>query len=163
MEVIMEETRDEDMPDRSAMDYTVDSFRTDDSMIGMSVADSVILPPKDQDEKNRMTTIVEDDLESRQTSVMPESESAVKVTTPPVIRPPPVVMTGQKKKPAPALKSAATIKTSDRRMSNIDMLKMQLAVRQQTLQGGRGKKGKPAARKDDSSDENESSSDDESN
>ena len=61
----MEETRDEDMPDRSAMDYTVDSFRTDDSMIGMSVADSVILPPKDQDEKNRMTTIVEDDLESR--------------------------------------------------------------------------------------------------
>ena len=69
MEVIVEETNDEDIPDRSAIDQTVDSFCTDDSMIGMSVADSVILPSKDEDVKNRMTTIMEDDLESRQTTM----------------------------------------------------------------------------------------------
>jgi len=46
-------------------------------------------------------------------------------------------------KPATVLKqttmtAVSQIKTSNRRISNIDRLKMELAVRQQTMNGGRG-------------------------
>ena len=64
-------------------------------------------------------------------------------------------------KPATVLKQStmtavSQIKTSNRRISNIDRLKMELAVRQATMNPGK----KAARRKDDSSDDNESSDDD---
>ena len=65
-------------------------------------------------------------------------------------------------KPATVLSKQPTkvsqIVTAQRRVSNIDRLKNELAKRQMTLHGGKG----PRRMKDDSSDENETSDDDDS-
>ena len=142
MSVIVEETKQEDITMRD--EISQDSFCTDASMIETKPNESVV-------DTARMTVIPEDDGESRATEVTPEVK-------PPVIQPPPQVVAPKPKIVKPPIKSAATIKTTDRRMSNIDMLKAQLAARQQTMHGGRGKKA-AARRKDDSSDDNESSDD----
>ena len=54
--------------------------------------------------------------------------------------------------------AVSQIKTANRRISNIDRLKMELAVRQATMHGG----GRKARMKADSSDDNETSDDDDS-
>ena len=145
MSVIVEETKQEDITMRD--EISKDSFCTDASMIETQPNESVV-------NTDRMTVIEEDDDESRATEYTKEVK-------PPVIQPPPPQVVAPQPKTVnikPPIKSAATIKTTDRRMSNIDMLKAQLAARQQTMHGGRCKKA-PVRRKDDSSDDNESSDD----
>ena len=114
MSVIVEETKQEDITMRD--EISQDSFCTDASMIETKPNESVV-------DTARMTVIPEDDGESRATEVTPEVK-------PPVIQPPPQVVAPKPKTVIkPPIKSAATIKTTDRRMSNIDMLKAQLAAR----------------------------------
>ena len=138
----------------------MDSFRTDDSVDLTRVEDE---EEKKQAEPetvmistggdNRLTVIAEDEDESR------ASLAQIKPT------PPPQVAKPEPRKTAPAIpnpdKSAAKIsqvsqiKTNSRRISNVDRLKVQLAVRQATMHGGKKKRAR-----DDSSDDNESSSSD---
>mmetsp|Transcript_38957 Transcript_38957/g.50988 ORF Transcript_38957/g.50988 Transcript_38957/m.50988 type:complete len:135 (-) Transcript_38957:89-493(-) len=129
-----------------------DSFATDDSMLDYSRVEE----EKKDVEPPRMTVIMEEDEEDRATTVV--SNEPVPIVKPPVIKNAPVAAAPSNKMvAAPKLTHASTIKTNTRRISNIDRLKVALAVRQQTMHGS-----KKARTKADSSDDNESSDDDDS-
>lgn len=101
-----------------------------------------------------MTVIMEADNEDRSTITASLMADVTPIVAPPIIKAPPVAAKPMAAKPA--LRTAATIKSigADRRVSNIDRLKVAMAVRQKTMAG------KKAKRKGDSSDDNESSSSD---
>lgn len=67
----------------------MDSFRTDDSMVDVSMSQSRIdEPKKDPAEENRMTVIPEDDNESRATEVTSKTADKTPETSAPVIKQP---------------------------------------------------------------------------
>lgn len=104
-----------------------------------------------------MTVIMEADNEDRSTITASLMADVTPIVAPPIIKAPPVAAKPSNVMAAkPALRTAATIKSigADRRVSNIDRLKVAMAVRQKTMAG------KKAKRKGDSSDDNESSSSD---
>ena len=103
-----------------------------------------------------MTVIMEADNEDRSTITASLHADVIPIVAPPIIKAPPVAAKPSIVMAKPVLRTAATIKSvgADRRVSNIDRLKVAMAVRQKTMAGKKHK------RKGDSSDDNESSSSD---
>ena len=165
------------MPERPDNSRFMDSFRSDNSMADYSRlqedADIVAELVNPMNQSKRMMSIVQEEVEEESRKTESQMNEMTPVTKPAQVKPPLThAMSMPVQAPASVAPKPAPIKpttvlqkqptkvsqivTAQRRVSNIDRLKNELAKRQLTLHGGRNRM------KDDSSDDNETSDDDDS-